>query len=228
MRTTAFCCVALVTAACGFEGSEGYQDGEPVSAGPPAEPLPTGTIEVTGQITSAPNDPNGEFYAVLFPQGTTLPATSPCPPMGSRSVWVDPRSDLSFRFKDVASGTYELAVMHYSPGRFHLERTFRTITVGTSTTAVGGVPLPAPLTATVREGGGFGPGGGDDKVLWSAPSGFNTSAFNVTNRAYVCYTGPVVAVRGNYEATANDVEIMKVVVESSDAKQMAVHVLDVD
>lgn len=226
MRTTAFCCVALATAACGFEGSEGYQEGEPVSAGPPAEPLPTGTIEVTGQITSAPNDPNGEFYAVLFPQGTSLPATSPCPPMGSRSVWVDPRSDLSFRFQGVASGTYELAVMHYSSGRYHLERTLRTITVGTSTTNVGGVPLPAPLNATVRSG--FGPGGDDDKVMWSAPSGFSSSAFNVTNRAYVCYTGPVVTVRGTYEATADNVEIMKVVVESPDAKQMAIHVLDVD
>lgn len=228
MKTTAFCCVALLAAACGFEGSEGYIQDDPVSAGPPVDPLPVGTLEVSGSVVPVTQLPLGEYYAALLPLGTQLPATNPCLPKNARSTWISASGDLSFKFKDVAPGQYELAVLHFDLQRYHLERTLKTITVGTSNVALGAISLPAPLNAQVREGGGFGPGGEDDRVMWSAPAGFTTSAFNITLGAYLCNTGPALTVRGAYEVTAKDIGNMKVVVESPDAKQMAIHTVDVD
>jgi hypothetical protein len=220
MSRTAFCCVALL-AACGFEGSDGSD--EPVSAGPPVGPLPAGNLVVSGSIS--PGTVGGEFYAALLPAGTTLPAELPCLPEGARSTFVDGVAR-TFSFEAVGAGQYELAVLHFTPDRFHLERTMQAVTVGTTSIDVGGIALPMPLTA--RSEDSFGPSrgpGGDDKITWTAPSGFEGLAFDMKNKTDICKTGPVLSVSGAYEVAARDSRALKLVVQSAATRQLAAHLL---
>lgn len=220
MRRTAFCCVALV-AACGFEGSEGGD--EPVSAGPPIEAPPTGTVVVRGTITSP--ELAGEFGLALLPANFALPKTNPCVPSNLRRG----AQRGAFTIKDAAPGEYQLAVYRFGDGYTSFQRTMRKITVGTSPTEVGTFALPARVNADAEEGDGPGLAPGDgDKVTWTAPAGFVTSAFDVTLATYLCSEGSELTVRGNYEVRTAGIHDVKVVVESANKEQMSIQVIEAE
>lgn len=230
MKTTAFCCVALAAAACGFEGSDG--SGEAVSAGPPVEPLPIGNGVVRGVLESP--EMQGNFGVALLPNGFALPATSPCVPSNLRQG----AQRGAFSIAGVAPGDYMLVAYHFGGDSYtSLERTLRKVTVTGESTDAGTFVLPAPVRARASDGGGpggGGPGGDDDKVTWSAPAGFSTLAFDVSNATFLCQAGSpllvqaVQGVQGGYAVPTEGVHDVKIVVESTNKEQMAIQVLKAD
>jgi hypothetical protein len=223
MRRTAFCCIALV-AACGFDGSTGSDEGSaPVSPAPPVEPLPSGTLRVSGRVASPEVGGYVHVALLLPPPGTPLPATSPCIPQGAHVVAVDmtPQpggSGGSFSFSNVAADDYLLVAYRFGEGFRTFERTMRPVTVNATATNVGEFALPPTLLVKASESdvlaAARGPGS-DDKVSWTAPTGFLTSAFDVTRKLSVCERGKELSVQGTYEVSPKgDEREIKVVVES--------------